>query len=213
MKDYEKNFGFKTIWQSFIRRWKVIIAIFLPISIATIITTQFIIKKTYTSDVILLNSTNLDATRYSTIKYCIEKDETINKTVDNLASLPTPIVVSSETIKNGLSFVAFSSASPGSVSFSFSSEKRSIVKPIIVELTNTALLAIKDSGFNMVITKQPSEPLLTSKNNSYLIIGIASGIIVAIGFALIDEIISDEVYDKSDVELLGSPSFEITASK
>ena len=65
----------------------------------------------------------------------------------------------------------------------------------------------------MTISKAASSPSDVSGTNKYLIIGIAAGAVLALGLAFVDEIISDEVYDRRDVELLGSPSFEITASK
>lgn len=214
MEKYEKTIGLKTIWLTIIRRYLAIFLVFIPIAAATVIYTQFVMKKSYQSSTTFINNTNLNQTQHDQIALQITKTETINATVERLAVKETPIIVDASTITSGLSVTAFNSSNPGIVTFSFTSTNKDIVKPILTELGEVALDAVKASGFaNMGYKSRASEPTKVSKDKTYLLIGLAAGAVLALGFAFVYEIISDEVYDKDDIEKLGCSGFEFTISK
>lgn len=214
MEKYEKTIGLKTIWLTIIRRYLAIFLVFIPIAAATVIYTQLVMKKSYQSSTTFINNTNLNQTQHSQIALQITKTETINATVERLAAKEAPIIVDASTITSGLSVTAFNSNNPGIVTFSFTSTNKDIAKPILTELEEVALDAVKASGFaNMGYKSRASEPIKVSKDKTYLLIGLAAGAVLALGFAFVYEIISDEVYDKDDIEKLGCSGFEFTVSK
>ena len=65
----------------------------------------------------------------------------------------------------------------------------------------------------MSYKSRASNPVKTSKEDTYLIAGLAISLLLGYGFAFLYEIISDEVFDKSDIETLGCSGFEFTVSK
>ena len=61
MEGYEKSICLKTIWLTIVRRFEYILLIFVPIALATLIVTRFVLKKTYQSTVtVSLNKTFSD---------------------------------------------------------------------------------------------------------------------------------------------------------
>ena len=121
MEKYEKAINLKAIWLTFVRRWKIILIIFVPAALATLIVTQFFIPKQYQSSATYLNSANLTATTNSAAQAQIQKEETLNKTVESLKE-DYSITMTSSEILSGLSFTPFSTSNPGVVTFSYTSK-------------------------------------------------------------------------------------------
>ena len=220
MDGYQKNIRLKTLWISIIKRFRLIALIFVPVALATIIVTEVVLKKTYKSEATIANTANLSLAQYNTIQFNTTKDDSINRVVNNL-SVEKKIVhkngtqFSFEEIKNGIIVSSFVSNSPF-VTISFQSTDNTVVQPVLSEIVDVAIYEIKNApgGLSSIYISSPSTAAQKSSNESkYLIIGLVAGAVLALGMAFIDEIISDEVYDSDDIRYLGSPAFEITASK
>ena len=216
MEKYERTIGLKTIWLTIIRRWKIILVIFIPTALASLVVTQFIIKKTYQSSATFLNNADLKS-GHASIQHKMQKTDSentiINKTVTNLASAEKPITISSADLLNGLSFTAYSTSSPYVFTFSFKSTNKSIVQPVVTELSKVALADLKADYANLDISSPASAPKDVSNGKKYLLIGLAAGAVLGLGIAFVDEIISDEVYDEDEILSLGSSSFGLIVTK
>ena len=213
MEKYEKTIGLKTVWLTFVRRWKIMLTIFIPSALVTLVISLFFVPKQYQSSAIYLNNATSSANTYSGIQYQIQKQETLEKTIKSLEENYS-LTITIDTIANGLSFTAYNSSSPGIVKFSFTSKTLSIVKPVVETLSTVALDELKTNGFDkVVISSSASNPVSVGKGKTYLLIGITASAILGLGIAFIDEIISDEIYDEDDVLLLGSSSYGLITSK
>ena len=219
MEKYEKNIGLKTVWLTIIRRFLVIFAVFLPIALATVVYTQFFITKTYQSSVSYYRSGGITSAQYPIIPSTIKSSETAQTVADNLKSAD-PVIkhsngseITASEILNGLSITSSISSTTGTVSFTFQSSDKAICKVVLEEVANVALPTINATLSGTTISSHASEPTKNSKENTYLLIGLGAGLVLALGFAFVYEIISDEVYDKSDIESLGCGGFDFTASK
>lgn len=213
MEKYERTIGLKTIWLTFVRRWKILLIIFVPATIVTLLVTQLFIPKQYQSSATLSNTSNLNAGTHSAVQNQIKKETTLNKTSQYLQT-DYSISLSNDKILNGLSFVAFSSTSPTIVSFSYTSGNKSVVKPVMESLKKATLEELANTDYkNMFFSSSPSEPKRSDKVKTYLLIGLAASLVLGLGIAFVDEIVSDEVYDEDEIELLGSPSYGLIASK
>ena len=214
MEKYEKAIGLKTIWLTFVRRWKIVLIIFVPAALATLIVTQFFIPKQYQSSATFLNNANLTATTHNAAQLQIQKEATLNKAVEYLQADYSITNVSASNILNGLSFNAFNAGNPGIVTFSFTAKQQKIVKPVTDSLSKAALAELQANGFDkMVISSPASNPASVGKGKQYLLIGLAASAVLGLGIAFVDEIVSDEVYDEDDVALLGSSSYGLIVSK
>lgn len=214
MEKYEKAIRLKTIWLTFVRRWKIILIIFVPAALATLIVTQFFIPKQYQSSATFLNNANLNATTHSAAQLQIQKEATLTKAVKYLEADYSITNISAGNILNGLSFTAYSAYNPGVVIFSYTSKQQKIVKPIAEALSKAALEELQANGFDkMVISSPASNPTSVGKGKQYLLIGLAVSAVLGLGIAFVDEIVSDEVYDEDDIALLGSSSYGLIVTK
>lgn len=210
MESYEKRIGLKTVWLTIVRRWKVILIIFVPIALASVVLTQAIMTKKYKSSFTLSNVTNLDNNGYNKVVATIQKTETINAAVEKLAAAGTQVAASD--IASGISIPFWTMNTPY-VTVSFTSVNKDIINPILISLSEASLDALKPTYTTMIVSSQPKNPTLASKNTTYMIIGLVGATVFGLGLAFADEIVSDEVYDSDDIRYFESPAFEITASK
>lgn len=215
MEGYEKTIGLKTIWLTLIRRFEYILFVFIPIALTTLIVTQVVLTKTYKSSVTVSLNTTFSTANFEVFKTYGTNQEVLNSTVEKLQA-EKGIGISASDISSGLSFTTPASNSP-SGSFAFQSTNKALVQPVM-EIYSSTLVSYaktKDEGkfSSMNITSEASAPVKNSSENKYMLIGLAAGLVVALGIAFIDEIFSDEVYDKKDVELLGCEAFELSVSK
>lgn len=213
MEKYEKTIGLKTAFLTFIRRWKIILIIFIPSFVLTVVITQFFIPKQYQSSATFLNNTNLTATTHSSAQLQIQKEATLTKAA-NYLEVDYSISLETSKLLNGLSITPFNSNNPSIVKFSFSSKTQNIVKPVVEALSKAALEEMAVNGFDkMVISSQASDPVSVGKGKQYLLIGLAASAVLGLGIAFVDEIVSDEVYDEDDIALLGSSSYGLIVTK
>ena len=218
---YEKNIGLKNIWLTIIRRFKTILLIFVPIAVTTLIVTTFVLTKTYQSSATISKTTVFNAAQHQILQSYASNEETITKMVDKLKEKDIKHSngkeISASDIVSGLSFSALNTSSIY-VTIFYQTTDKSIAQPVLEELTAITVDTLKNDettkkDFSSVaISSSAGAAVKNSKEKKYLLIGIAAGLVVACGLAFIDEVISDEVYDKSDVELLGCEAFELTTS-
>ena len=216
---YERLIGLNTVWLTIIRRFVVIFTVFIPIALATIIYTQFFITKTYQSTASLFRSGAISTSQYPIIPSTIKSAETAQTVADNLKSADPAIKhsngneITASEILSGLSIASSITTTTGTVSFTFQSSDKTICKIVLEEVAKVSLPIINNTLPGTAISSHASEPIKNSKENTYLLIGLGVGAVLALGFAFVYEIISDEVYDKADIENLGCSGFEFTVSK
>ena len=213
MEGYEKTIGLKTIWLTIIRRFEYILFVFLPIALTTVIVTQLVLTKTYESTAIVSNDSTFDASRYAKFQMYATENEVFDNASQKLQT-EKGIGISAADLKNGLTFTT-PATSDLVCKFSFQSSKKSLVQPVMEILSSEVASYVQAKGgefANVKLSSTASAPKKNSSENKYMLIGLAAGLVVALGIAFIDEIFSDEVYDKKDVELLGCEAFELNVS-
>ena len=219
MDKYEKTIGLKTMLLTIIRRFVVIFAVFIPIALATIVYTQFFVDKTYQSSITLYRSAGINSQQYPVIPSTVKSNETAQTVANNLKSANPAIKhsngseITAREILDGLAIASSITSATGTVSFTFQSSDKTICKIVLEEVANVALPTINATLSGTSISSHASDPAKNSKENTYLLIGMAVGAVLALGFAFVYEIISDEVYDKSDIDNLGCGGFDFTVSK
>ena len=214
MEKYEKAIGLKTIWLTFVRRWKIILIIFVPAALATLIVTQFFIPKQYQSSASFLNNASLTSTTHNAAQLQIKKEATLDKAVKYLESDYSITNISASNILNGLTFTAFNSNNPSVVSFSYTTKQQKFAKPVTEALSKAGLEELQANGFDkMTISSPASNPVSVGKGKQYLLIGLVASTVLSLGIAFADEIASDEVYDEDDIAMLGSSSYGLIVSK
>ena len=213
MEKYEKTIGLKTIWLTFIRRWKIILIIFVPAALATLIVTQFFVPKQYQSSAVFYNDAPSNAQTYSGIQQGIQKDSTLKKAVQYLESDYSITSYSVNNLLEGLSFTAYDASNPAVFKISYTSKQQKTTKPILESISKAALEALSADFPKLSITSPASNPISIGKGKQYLWIGLAASAVLGLGVAFVDEIVSDEVYDEDDLALLGSSSYGLIVSK
>ncbi|MBO4668055.1 MAG: hypothetical protein J5666_08045 [Bacilli bacterium] len=214
MEHYEKNISLKTIYLTFVRRFKLILFLFVPIALGSVVVTQFVMTKTYASSSVVSKTAVFNASHYQTLKLSFSSNDLLTNVKAKLDeqnikhSNGNEITVSE--ISSGLSFSALNT-NDVSVTVSYQSTDKSITQPVLKELVTLGVNGLKENGDfkTLSITTEATEGVKNSKNGKQLLIGIAAGVVVALGLPFVYEIISDEVYDKKDVEMLGCASYEI----
>ncbi len=226
MENYEKSIGLKTIGLTFLRRFHMILIIFLPMALASIIVTQFLLTKTYQSSATMSRGTGMTiSTAQHTVMQSYIRDSTVNaedhtkdgavaKAVTALAE--EGIVITANDINKGLSFASMANGA-SSFSFSFTSSNKAIVQPVLKAVSKAAVDNMKNGTVNdyknAKLESEASGAIKNSKEKTYLIIALAASAVVALGVPFVYEIVSDEVYDRKDIESLGCEGFVLTASK
>lgn len=205
---YEKAIGLKTIWLTLVRRWKLILTIFVPIGLVVVIATQLVMARSYQSG-ITISRAQFDQTYYTnTIQPSIRHTDVTNQAAQSLKTKNIKYKnggeITSGDIYSGLSFSTIT-GNVTSFTVYFNSKDKTIVSSVIKEVVDIAYATI--GGTNK---SEPSAAKLGSKNNTYLLVGLAVDAVLALGFPFAYEIVSDEVYDKDDAERLGGNGFEIT---
>ena len=218
MNNYEKSIGLKTIYLTIIRRWKIILFLFIPIALVSFVVTNFFMTKTYQSSVTVSKDTAFSATHFDKFKTALKSSDLATTVADALKEDGTKHSngneITASEILSGLSFTTPATTAV-SATFSFQSTDNTITQPVLAKFADSAVESIKAvSEFKGIkVTSTASAAVKNSSERKYLIIGIAAGAVVALGGAFIYEIISDEVYDKGDVEMLGCPAFELKVNK
>ena len=197
--------------------------IFLPLLLATTIVTQFVMKKTYYSEVSLkYYDSVISSDNYSTIQAFASGDGTAvaaaaELRAKNIAHANGSEITSSE-IQSGLSFEKYV-ANTLRFRFSFVSTDSTITYHVLNEVTSYTLYTLKNdkstaSTLGGVTVADPvSEPKQSNKNKQALLFGVAASLVAAVVSGFIAEIALDEVYDNNDIEMLGSKAYEISLPK
>ena len=224
MEKYEKNISLKTVYLTIVKRFILFILIFVPVVTVSFVVTRFILTKAYKSSVSTSRGTSfLITTAQWTVMQRFITDTTeredpaangaIVKAVEVLKE--ENITISINEIINGLSFDTMVNNS-ASFSFNFTSNKKSIVQPVLKAVSESAEENLQattgDFKYSKIISPASSAKDV-SKNNTYFIIALAAGFVLALGVPFIYEIVADEVYDREDIEYLGCSGFELDASK
>jgi capsular polysaccharide biosynthesis protein len=219
MEKYEKSIGLKTIYLTLVRRFHIILLLFVPIALGSFIVTNLIMKKTYQSSSTIAKTTAFTAAHYQNAQLTIKNETNLTKVADNLKnngilhSNGTAITINE--INSGLSFSAFNSSNQSvSLSLYFQSNDNKIVQPTLAELTTVSIETLKThKDFETTyITKEATKAVKNSKENQYFLIALAAGAVVSLGIPFVYEIISDELYDADDVKMLGCDAFELKIS-
>ena len=211
---YERQVSLKTIYLTLIRRTEMILIIFIPLFLASFIVTKFVLPKQYTSSAVVSNNAALSSDAYSRIQLYAETNGIYTSVAQNLAnngvkhSNGGAITVSE--ISSGIGFSTYSS-NMSYFTITFASEDSTITKAALNSYTTVALTALKDSYPNLSVTESAGDPVKTSKENQYFLIATVASLVLALGIPFIYEIVTDEVFDKEDIELYGVPAFEIKA--
>ena len=226
MENYEKTIGLKTIWLTIIRRFPLIFIIFIPMGLASIIVTQFLLTKTYQSTVTMSRGvgTTISTAQHTVMQSYIRdssvnaedhtKDGAVAKAVTKLEA--EGIVITANEINKGLAFASMTNGAT-SFSFSFTSNNSTLVQPVLKAVSEAAvenMAAGTAAEYKTAkIESAASGAVKNSKEKTYLLVALAATAVVALGVPFVYEIVVDEVYDKKDVEQLGSEGFLLTASK
>lgn len=218
MEKYEKFIGLKTIYLTLIRRFKLIILIFIPVAIAAFIVTQFVMTKTYSSSATTSNANVYNQERYNNVMLAIKNSDMYSVVAESLKTKEVKHSSGSEIttaeIQSGISFSSFSSTS-SSLTISFQSKDSTIVQAVAQEYAEQAVAKVgeKYAAYGMKITGEASASKKNSSENKYLLIALAADVVLACGVPFVYEIFADEVYDKDDINALGGEAFELKASK
>ncbi len=212
MKKYEKLISFKTLWLLFVRRWKIILVIFVPALLATFVVTQFFVPKQYQSSASLFNNTASNTQTHSSIQLGIQKEKTLTKAVQSLET-EYSISITTNEILSGLSCSAYDPNNPGLVKFAFVSKKQNVVKPVADAISKAAYEELIADYPKLTISAHASNPISVGKGRTYFLIGLVASAVLGLGIAFVDEIVSDEVYDEDDIALLGSSSYGLIVTK
>lgn len=214
MENYEKSIGLKTIWLTFARRWKLILVIFIPIALGAFVVTRFMLKTTYSSSAQISTNSALDANKYSVLKNAIDKEEVYetaaNSLKDNSVTHAGGAAITVAEIKSGMTFTAVTTGIY--VPVSYTTKEQGIAQKILEAYTTAALEKTK----TLYATAEISTPASVEKKNSdfkkYFLIALAADLVLALGIPFVQEILDDEVYDKKDIEMLGSEGFELSTT-
>ena len=225
MNKYEREIGLKVLWVTLVRRWHVFLMIFVPICLISFITTNFVLTKSYISSITLTKATAFSAAQYSLIQSYIKNtstDEskpgavylTYNKLKEEDFKHKNGSEITMSDIYNGVSFSTLATSSVF-ISFSFQSPDNTITQKVLSEIAEISIKQLQDTGGSdfktLDVYTNASTPKKNSKETIYFLIALAAGFVVAFGIPFVDEIVSDEVYDKYDIENLGCSAFEVKA--
>ena len=222
MEKYERNIGLKTIYLTFARRFLYIILIFIPLGLVSFLAIHFGITKNYQSSSIVQKDTVFQAAHYQTFNSIVLSEANTKEVADNLVAANVTHANSSEItaseIKAGLSLSAFNSGSQSiNITISFKSTDQSITKKVLDEVAATSVKSAltKDASTfkGLTVSSPASEGQDISSIKKYMLIALAADVVISLGIPFVWEIISDEVYDKDDVESLGCEGFTLKLSK
>lgn len=214
MKKYEKSISLKTLWLTFVRRFDILLICFIPLCIAAVISTQFIMKKRYVSTVTLAKSTIITNEQYQNIETAARTESLVKKALESLETQNVKhsdgSAINPSEIENGLSFPAYS-ANSISLSFSFASSDKTVSRYVLGAIASCVVdeLKTRSAYSDLQVVGAPSEAKLDGKNNKYLLIACGAGLVLSYALAFVFEFASDEVYDASDVQQFGVDCVEI----
>ena len=223
MQKYERVIGLKTIYMTLLRRTEAILALFFAFALASFIVTNFFIPKEYTSTATFATndySAAITSANYPGLQSELKSDLVLEAVVNNLKTGKVTHAngnnVTKSEVSSGLSFAPTSASSAISkFTVTFKSDEPGLTKYVLSEYCAVAKDYLGNhatAAFKKVVPGEASEATKTSKENTYLLIGVAASLVVALAVPFIYEIVTDQVYQKSDIEDFGAEAFEIRAS-
>ena len=212
MNRYERAIGLRTIYMTLIRRTEMILAIFLPLFIASYVVTQYMMPKAYTSTSTISDNGAITQPNYELIKMKMKDTTVLEATVNSLKG--KGYTVTTSEISSSLNFSAFAS---NMVSFtvSFKSKDAALAKQALTDFDTAALENAKASyaSFaNLTISSPAGDAQKTSSEDKYFLIGAAASFVLALGIPFVYEIVKDEVFESRDIEDLGALGAEVRCS-
>ena len=227
---YERQIGLRTIWLTILRRFVDAIVIFVPIALASFIVTQKVMTKSFTSSTSLSINGVINATQYAVIKSSINTaDLAYTVTADDEEKTATTYYVYTQAAANlvakgvnikpdelykkiSLGALATNSAS---ITISFTASDSALPKKVLDEVAPLLVTAYKQKRTDLATmsTVPAGNAVHSSKENTYLLVGLAVGLVLGLGFAFLDEILSDEVYNAKDINNFGGAGFDLKVSK
>ena len=215
MSTYERKVGLKAIKLAFLRRYWIILALFLPLAAFSVLYFQVITKKVYFSSITVGKSTIITNEQYQNIKSTAQDTAIVNNVLLSLKESGVKHSDGSDIAFNeiisGLSFPNYTS-NQIEASFTYSSNDSTITKPVLDLLATKVCERLKPRSAysDLAIYRVASEPQKDKTSDKYMYIFIAASFVVGVCCAYIAEISLDQVYDKSDVEELGCSSVDLT---
>lgn len=214
MESYEKSIGLKTIWLTFARRWKLILVIFIPIALGAFIVTRFMLKTTYSSSAVITTNSALDINGYNRVKNEITKDEVYESAAyslkENSITHAGGAEITATDIKSGITFTAFTSGIY--IPVSFTTSEQGIAQNVLEAYATSAKEKAKTLYNASDISTHASTEKAESDFKKYFLIALAADLVLALGIPFVQEILDDEVYDRKDIEMLGSEGFELSTT-
>ena len=215
MEKYERTISLRTIYLTLLRRTEAILIIFFPLALASFLVTSYMIPKQYTTTSSIANNALIAQSTYDVMKLKIQNDEVYTTVAMNLKTSgikhSNGKEITMSEISSGISFSAYKS-SMVSFTISFVTSDQSVAKGVLTEYTNVALETLLPSFANLSVSKEAGNPSKTSKENTYLLIGVAASLVLALGVPFVYEIVADKVYDRKDIEAWGVPAFDLYVS-
>ena len=215
MEKYERTVSLRTIYLTLLRRTEAILVIFFPLALASFLVTSYMIPKQYTTTSSIANNAAIAQATYDVMKLKIQNDEVYTTVAANLKTSgikhSSGKEITKSEISSGLSFSAYKSNMVDFI-ISFVTKDQSVAKGILTEYTNVALETLLPSFANLSISKEAGNPTKTSKENTYLLVGVAASLVLALGVPFVYEIVADKVYDRKDIEAWGAPAFDLYVS-
>lgn len=220
MERYERTIGLRTIYITLLRRLEWVLIIFVPIALGSFIVTNTMITKTYKSTISVSNmSTTFNTTTWLIFQNYARKSETLATAVSNLeekgVKYSNGSKISATDITKGIAFATIT-ANTNPVTITFNTTDSKVAAPILTEVAQVTVQVLKDASvanLNNLTVGTASTPVKTSKENTYFLIGMAAGLVLALAIPFIWEIAADKVYDAKDITLLGFEGFELKAAK
>ena len=184
MQKYERTIGLRTIYLTLIRRTEMILAIFLVLAGASFIVTNFFMAKQYTSTSVVANNAAITQPVYTLMQNNIKSDNTMNAVVKNLSTAGVKHkngnAITLSDVKSGLSFSTWAS-NMVQFTLSYKTNDETVAQPILTEITNVAYDVLKPSYAGLTIYSEATKPAKTSKENTYLLVGVAASLVLALG--------------------------------
>lgn len=220
MEQYERTIGLRTIYITLLRRLEWVFIIFVPIALGSFIVTNTMITKTYKSTISISNMTTaFTTTTWPIFQNYARQAETLAVVVSNLEEKEVKYSngskISASDINKGIVFTAITTnANPVTITFNVADAK--VAEPILSEVATVTAKVLKDANvtsLNNLSIGTPTASVKTSQENTYFVIGVMAGLVLALAVPFIWEIAADKVYDAKDITLLGCEGFELKASK
>lgn len=222
MERYTRNINLKTIYLTFTRRFLFIVLIFIPIGLVSFLSIYFGTSRTFESSSVVQKNAVFQDSHYQTFKSIVTSEDTALEVEKNLSDTnvfhSNSDKITADEIRKGISLSPYDfSPQSISVTISFQSNDKIIIQKVLDEITslsvNKALEKNETSFAGLITSSVATSPVDISNTKKFYLIAIVTDTLLALGIPFIWEVVSDEVYDKEDVESLGCEGFTLNLTK